>query len=122
MKTTSINIQRTIARVMSVIIVTFSLLMFIGEGIQSDKRGSGEPLTMNATIGLTLAGIGLLGLALAWKWEMTGGLICVLAFLALFIVNTDSLLVPMLIFPANGLLFIAVAYQKRKAMNQKNSQ
>jgi hypothetical protein len=105
---------RIIARVMSALIVGFALAMFIGEGMQSAKRGTGEPMTMNAMIGLTLAGIGLLGLALAWKWEMAGGIICVVAFIVLFIVNIDALLLPMLLFPANGLLFIAAAYWSKE--------
>jgi RsiW-degrading membrane proteinase PrsW (M82 family) len=78
MKTTSTNTMNTlriVARVMRALIVGFALLMFIGEAIQSNKRGNGEPMTMDMIIGLTLAGMGLLGLALAWKWEMAGGLV-----------------------------------------------
>ena len=72
-------------------------------------------MTIKAIIGLTLAGIGLLGLALAWKWEMAGGIICVVAFIVFFIVNADELLGLMLIFPANGLLFIAAAYWSKES-------
>jgi hypothetical protein len=116
MKTTStdqIKTLRIIARVISALIVGFALVMFIGEAIQSNERGTGEPLTVDAIFGLTLAGIGLLGLALAWKWEMAGGIICVVAFIVLFIVNADAQLWPMFIFPANGLLFIAAAYRSK---------
>ena len=113
MKTNSAKTTNTlciVARVMSAIIVVFALTMFIGEGMESAKRGTSEPMTMEAMIGLALAGTGLLGLALAWKWEMAGGIICVVAFIVFFIVNAGTLLWPMLIFPANGLLFIAAAY------------
>ena len=106
---------RIVARVMSALIVGFALLMFIGEAMQSNKRGTGEPMTLDILLGLALFAIGLLGLALAWKWEMAGGIICVVAFIVLFIVNTDALLWPMLIFPANGLLFIAAAYPSKKS-------
>jgi len=118
MKTNSAKTTNTlciVARVMSAIIVVFALTMFIGEAMESAKRGTSEPMTMEAMIGLALAGTGLLGLALAWKWEMAGGIICVVAFIVLFIVNTDALLWPMLIFPANGLLFIAAAYPSKKS-------
>ena len=104
------NILRIFARVMSAIMVAFALIMFIGEAMESAKRGTSEPLTTEAMIGLTLAGIGLLGLALAWKWEMAGGIICVVAFIVLFILNADASLWPMFIFPADGILFIVAAY------------
>ena len=108
--TNSMKTLRIVARAMSALIVGFALLMFIGEAMQSNKRGTGEPMTLDMLLGLALFAIGLLGLALAWKWEMAGGIICVVAFIVFFIVNAGTLLWPMLIFPANGLLFIAAAY------------
>jgi hypothetical protein len=66
--------------------------------MESAKRGTSEPMTFNAILQLTLFGIGLLGLVFAWKWALTGGIISLLAFIAIFIVNPKALLWQMLIF------------------------
>jgi hypothetical protein len=110
------KIPRIIARALSAIIVGFALVMFIGESMQSAKRASSAPMTLDTILQLTLFGIGLLGLVLAWKWELVGGILSLLAFIALFIVNPSALMI--FIFPANAILFIFVAYRS-KALNQK---
>jgi len=111
------KIPRIIARVLSVILVGFFLVMFIGESMESAKRGTSTPMTSNTILQLTFFGIGLLELVVAWKWELTGGILSLLAFIALFIVNPSALVVFM--FPANAILFIFVGYQS-KALNQEN--
>ena len=116
MKTNSIKISRIIARVLSVILVGFFLVMFIGESTYNAKGASSEPMTSNTILQLTLFGIGLLGLVLAWKWELIGGILSILAFIALFIVNPSALAIFM--FPANAILFIFVGYQS-KTLDQK---
>lgn len=118
MKTNSINTLKTlriVALVLSAIVVVFALVMFIGEGMESHKRGTAEPMTTYSIVQLILMGIGLLGLALAWKWEMAGGVISLVAFILLFIVNPDALLWTMLVFPAIAILFIASAYFRKKS-------
>jgi len=107
---TKMKIPRLVARIMSAIIVGFALIMFIGESMESNKRGTSEPMTLYMMRGLILFGIGLLGLVIAWKWEMAGGIISLLAFILIFIVDPDSLLWPMFIFPANAILFIVAGY------------
>jgi hypothetical protein len=104
---------RIVARIMSAIIIAFALMMFIGETMESAKRANPEPMTLNTIMQLTLFAIGLLGLALAWKWELIGGIISLFAFTAIFIVNLKALLWPMFIFPANAILFIAVGYLRK---------
>lgn len=111
------KIPRIIARVLSVILVGFFLVMFIGESMESAKRGTSTLMTSNTILQLTFFGIGLLGLVVAWKWELTGGILSLLAFIALFIVNPSALVVFM--FPANAILFIFVGYQSN-ALNQEN--
>jgi hypothetical protein len=106
---------RIIALIMSAIIVAFALFMFIGESMESAKRGTSEPMTFNTILQLTLFGIGLLGLVFAWKWALTGGIISLLAFIAIFIVNPKALLWPMLIFPAVAILFIIVGYWRKES-------
>jgi hypothetical protein len=67
---------------------------------------------------IALFAIGLLGLVLAWKWEFIGGIISLLAFIMIFIINADAMVLPMFICPANAILFIAIAY-KSKVLNLK---
>lgn len=108
----TMNPLRMVARIMSAIIVVFALIMFIGESMESVNRLSNEPLTRYSILQLLLFSIGLLGLAIAWKWELTGGLVSLIAFVTLFIVNTAAFVPLMLIFPANAILFIIVKYQR----------
>lgn len=103
---------RIVAMITSAVIVAFALFMFIGESMESAKRGTSEPMTFNTIMQLSLIGIGLLGLVLAWKWAITGGIISLLAFIAIFIVNPKALLLPMFIFPAIAILFIIVGYRR----------
>lgn len=109
---------RIVARIMSALFVGFALIMFIGESMESAKRGNPEPMTFYTIIQFALFGIGLLGLALAWKWEMAGGVISLLAFITIFIVNPAALLWPMFIFPGNAILFIYVAYQSKSSLRR----
>jgi len=97
--------------------------MFIGEEMESAERGNSTPMTLNTILLLIFFAIALLGLALAWKWELIGGIISLLAFIALFIgiymVNPTALAMPLLyIYPANAVFFIVVGYQS-KALIQK---
>jgi len=127
MKTNSTNSMKTlriIARVLSVILIGFFLVMFIGESMESAKSSTSTPMTLNAILQLTFFAIALLGLALAWKWELIGGIISLLGFIALFIaifiVNPIPIakLALLLIYPLNAILFIFVGYRS-KALNQK---
>ncbi|MDP2162092.1 MAG: hypothetical protein Q8K02_16555 [Flavobacterium sp.] len=121
--TNSMKIPRIIARVMSAIIVAFALIMFIGQTMESAKEGTSSPMTFYTVLLIALFAIGLLGLALAWKWELIGGIISLLAFIALFIgiyiFNSIALdkLALLFIYPANAILFIFVGYRS-KALNQ----
>ncbi len=105
---------RIVARILSALFVGFALMMFIGETMESSKRANPEPMSIYTMIQLALFGIGLFGLALAWKWEFVGGFIALLAFITIFIVNPDALVWPMFIFPGNAILFIFVAYRSKE--------
>ena len=109
--TVTMKTPRIIARVLSAIIVSAFLLMFIGSSIQSAQRINPVPLTLYTIIQLTLFGIGILGLAIAWKWEMAGGVISFLAFITVFFVNPEAWVI--FIFPANAILFFVVGYRSK---------
>jgi hypothetical protein len=106
---------RIVAMITSAVIVAFALFMFIGESMESAKRGTSEPMPFNTILQLALFGIGLFGLILAWKWALAGGIISLLAFITIFMVNPKALLWPMLIFPAIAVLFIIVGYRRKES-------
>jgi len=112
---TKMKITRFVARIMSAIMVGFAIIMFIGESMESSKKVNSEPLTTNAMFQLILFSIGLSGLIIAWKWEKLGGIISLLAFISIFIVNPAALLWPMFIFPAIAILFIVVGYDSKNS-------
>ncbi len=104
MKTKSIKIFRWVLRVLSGIFILFFLVMFIGETLDSTNS-----LSTNSIIQLSLGGIGLIGLGLAWKWELTGGIIALAAYFVLAIVNPDTLQFSLLLlYPATAILFIVL--------------
>ncbi len=104
METKSIKIFRWTLRVLSGIFILFFLVMFIGETLDSTNS-----LSTNSIIQLSLGGIGLIGLGLAWKWELTGGIIALAAYFVLAIVNPDTLQFSLLLlYPATAILFIVL--------------
>lgn len=116
MKTKSIKIFRWILRVLSGILILFSLFMFIGETLDSTN-----PLSTNSIIQLSFAGIGLIGLGLAWKWELTGGIIALASFVAVAIINPMTLSYHLLfIFPATAILFIVLWVQNRNSIAKED--
>ena len=118
MKTNSTGTLKTafiIARVMSAIFVGFALFMLIGSVFEGAQKVNPQPTSVYTIKQLVLFGIGLLGLILAWKWKITGGVISLVAFIALFIVNTHSLVLIMIVFPENALLFILIGIGSKDA-------
>jgi hypothetical protein len=113
MKTKSYKELRWVLRGLSGIIILFSLLMFIGETWFGENPG--EPMSTNAILQLSVAGIGLIGLGLAWKWELIGGIIASTAFVVLAIINPSVLEASLLfIWPFTAVLFIMLWAISRK--------
>ncbi len=76
-------------RGLSGLLIAFSLLMFIGETFFDE-----------------------------WKWELIGGIIALVAFIVLAIINPRVLEMPlMFVWPANGMLFIILW-----ALNRNNTE
>jgi hypothetical protein len=101
----TITIIRRIARISSIVIVAFLLLMFVGQAIAPTQQSSS--MTSPEALGLLFFPIGLcLGLILAWKWEKAGGIIAIASMGAFQLTIKDAPLW-MLGLAAPGLLFIA---------------
>jgi len=90
--------------------------MFIGEAFFPPESLNTKPMSTNSMIQLSIMGICLTGLGLAWKWELTGGIIALVAYAVLAIINPEILeLALMLIYPAIAILFIVVWAISRNA-------
>lgn len=107
MGTKSYKELRWILRGLSALLIVFLLIMFIGTEVLYPE--SGEPLSLdsNAILQLSVMGIVLIGLGLAWKWELAGGIIALAGFAGLSIINPVVLATPLLYFyPGTAILFI----------------
>ena len=122
MKTKSIKIFRWTLRTLSGIFILFFLFMFIGETFFPPESLNAEPMSAYSIFQLSAMGIGLIGLGLAWKWELTGGIIALAAFIGLAVINPDTLHFHLLyLYPAVAVLFIVLWAISRNAI-VKNEQ
>ena len=111
-KKTYREFRRTL-QAFSGIIILFFLMMFIGETFWGETPG--KPMTAYEVLQLSISGVGLIGLGLAWKWDLTGGIISTAAFGLLAIINPVVLKFSILyIWPLVGLLFIVLWAMSRK--------
>ena len=91
-------------RILSGLLIAFSIFMFVTQTFDSKRT---EPIEISSIIGLSLAGIGLIGLGLAWKWELVGGIIAFVSFIAIGLMEPSLFSIPLVyIYPANAILFI----------------
>ncbi|WP_424501837.1 DUF7670 domain-containing protein [Robiginitalea sp.] len=112
----TIKIFRWAVRGLSGLLILFSLFMFIGETFFPPESLNSEPLSANSIVQLVLFGIVLLGLGLAWKWELTGAIVAIVAFLGLANVNPGIGQFPLLfLYPGTAVLFILLWAISRKA-------
>src|SRR6266516_721660 len=110
------KVSRIVARAMSAIIISISLLLFIGYIIEGSRMGNIFSLNTKTIIEFALIAIGVLGLAIAWKWEKTGGIISLLAFAALMVMYGGAFILPMFIPPLNAILFIGEKLSREEAL------
>lgn len=118
MKATLIKILRWTLRILSATFIVFFLVMFIGETFFQDGSSNSEPMSANAILLVSLFGLSLIGLGLAWKWELTGGIIALAAYAGLLIViDTEPVnFYTLLIYPTVPILFIVLWAISRNAI------
>ncbi len=118
MKTTSIKILRWTLRILSATFIVFFLFMFIGETFFQDGSFNPKSLSADAILKVSLFGLSLIGLGLAWKWELMGGIIALAAYAGLVIViNTEPVdFYLLLIYPTVPILFIVLWAISRNAI------
>jgi len=60
-------------------------------------------------------GLGLIGLGLAWKWELIGGIIALVAFTVIGAMEPTLFVIPLVYFyPGTAILFIVLWAKNRK--------
>ncbi|HLF35958.1 MAG TPA: hypothetical protein VI583_17070, partial [Cyclobacteriaceae bacterium] len=81
----TIRILRWIPRVVSILLIGLFLVLFIGEGGFGKK--SFESYDTKTVAQLLLQAIVLIGYVIAWKNELIGGLLALLAYLGIGLIN-----------------------------------
>lgn len=75
---------------------------------------SHEWIEADEILGFSVTGLGLLGLAIAWKWELIGGIISLLGFIGLAIMTPMILSVALMwVWPIIAILFIVLWIKSR---------
>jgi hypothetical protein len=99
----STRVLRRIARYLGLFLILLTLVFAIPELI-AENNPNAEPTRFD----IILAGVLMLvGLALAWKWELIGGLISLIGFIGVGILNPDAMTKPMMyLFPITAILFL----------------
>ena len=110
-------------RIISGLFIVFFLLMFIGETFFDGGGPDPKPWTFNEVLQLSVFGIGMIGFILAWKWELTGGIIALVAYIGVAIINPDVLKFSLLfIYPVAAILFIVLGTISRNTTIVQNKQ
>ena len=109
-----------IARVFSGLLIALSLTAFIIYEYFPEQAGTRpedvQPLTAEAIVGLSIGGLGLLGLGLAWKWPLPGAIFALVAFFILGIIEPMLFQSPAAyVYPISALLFVLL-WAKNKDM------
>ena len=118
---------RRIARIWSIIIIGFGVLMFIAEIIAAFTTES-EPYPFYENLIPFSLGMAVVGLAVAWKWEGVGGAITIISVLVnlgvyLFTGRTAVGAVILILTPIliPGILFLVVWFQSRQGLETSTS-
>jgi hypothetical protein len=81
------------------------LTFFVGDALAPPSSAS-VPLSTADIVQLVLAATELISLGLAWRWEVVGGSITLVAFLIHGIINPRTVFFPLLMIPITAILFL----------------
>jgi hypothetical protein len=111
----TIKIIRWISRITGGIILLFWGFIFLSDLFESSQNRSANPADFYDIAYLTLMVISIIGLAIAWKWELLGGIITLAAYTINVLINPRILVIYFhFILPLLGILFITVWNLSRK--------
>lgn len=115
------KIPRWIARIGGLLFGGVFLFFLIWESIGSMLEGDNQPLGMDALMQLTITIIGVAGLFLAWRWELPGGIIASVSFVALGLINPQTMPFPLLAFLVPAVLFVIIGWFGSHHTSQRNA-
>jgi hypothetical protein len=118
----SVRTVKWIARIMSIIVIG-ALLIYIGDALKSIILAEFKSTGTFSAVELSVIGAGIIGLGLAWKWEAVGGLIAMVAFIALAFTKLNDEMSPLTLFPLNlnAMLFLLAWILKLRYVKLKKS-
>ncbi len=106
----SLKAIRWVARVSGLLFGGGFVLILLATAIDSLMVGAMEPPGMNAVVQLTVTLTGIMGLLLAWRWELAGGILAVVAFAALGFINPATIPIPLIGFLIPSILFLIAGW------------
>lgn len=99
------ELVRWSARIVSGLVVLFYGFFLVAHLVGDEGRPS-RPLVWGDYVILTTLVVSLLGLLLAWKWELAGAAVTLLAILVCALVNWKVLIFPGTLIPISAALFL----------------
>lgn len=106
------NAARWAARALSALVI-----LFWGFFLLADVLGGGEgtslSLGLRDYVGLAAMGAWLVGLAVAWKWELIGGVTALVAFMISGVANMSVFSLPFWVIPAAAGFFLVSWWLRR---------
>jgi hypothetical protein len=93
------------ARILSSVILLFWGWLLLAH-VVGEEGGDSRPLVIGDYVVLTATVVSLVGLAVAWKWELVGGILTLAATLIAAFVNWRVLTFPCVLIAIAGLLFL----------------
>ncbi len=101
------RVLRRIARISSLILILLTLSFAIAYIFSPEQNNSNAEPEPNQIALIVLGGLIVVGLGLAWKWELIGALISLVGFIGVGILNPDAMTKPMFyLFPLTAILFL----------------
>jgi hypothetical protein len=86
---------------------------FIVAHLVGDAGRSSRPLVATDYVSLTTMALSLVGLGMAWKWELRGAILTLVAVLIGAIANSRSLAFPITLIPLTAGLFLLSWWMSR---------
>jgi hypothetical protein len=106
------KVIRLIARVISILIIAIWGFFIVAELI-GNKPSDGMPLTKDDYIQFVMMAIWFVGLVVAWKKELVGGIMILVAFAIHTYINFNVLISIAFLVPLAGLLFLISWWLRR---------
>ena len=116
----SVVLVRWSARILSSLIVLFFGFFLVAHLIGDQGRAS-RPLTASDYVILITLVVSLVGLLLAWKWELAGAAVALIAIMVCAVVNWRVLVVPGALIPITAVLYLIACRLSHASRDHYNS-